>query len=250
MVKAVIFLTKLVIVAFVAILFTSCRNGEFVINGMGNGIKGSGNIVTNERTITEDFKSINVSQGIEVTVEQSENKSVKVEADDNIQAHIITKVVDGVLIVETDHGYNTEKAPKVIVKMPVISGLSTTSGSFIKSVNTLISNNMVVKSESGSGININVEADDISLETSSGSNIHAGGKALRLETSSSSGSELDAEKLMANEVVSQSSSGSSTSISPIVKLEAKASSGSSIGYHKIPKSISKEENSGGSVSEQ
>ncbi|MEY3500465.1 MAG: hypothetical protein RL308_2134, partial [Bacteroidota bacterium] len=58
------------------------------------------------------------------------------------------------------------------------------------------------------------------------------------------------KNLMANEVFSQTSSGSNTSVYPILKLEAKASSGSTISYHKIPKTIVKEESSGGSVSEQ
>jgi len=77
-----------------------------------------------------------------------------------------------------------------------------------------------------------------------------GGKALKVKTASSSGSTIDAKNLMANEVTSQTSSGSSTSVYPIVKLDAKASSGSSISYHKIPKTVSKEESSGGSVSQE
>jgi len=52
---------------------------------------------------------------------------------------------------------------------------------------------------------------------------------------------------MANEVIAQTTSGSSTSVYPILKLEAKASSGSSIDYHKVPKTIIKKESSGGSV---
>jgi len=74
------------------------------------------------------------------------------------------------------------------------------------------------------------------------------GKALVLFTSSSSGSSIEAEHLFANEVSSQSTSGSSTDINPLVSLKAKASSGSSIEYRNIPKTLSKEESSGGSVS--
>jgi len=136
----------------------------------------------------------------------------------------------------------------VNVKMPEINGLTTSSGSEISSSKTLISNNINAKSSSGSHINIDVEADAITLETSSGSNIEAKGKALKLETSSSSGSQINAKNLMANEVIAQTTSGSNTSVYPIVKLEAKASSGSSINYHKVPKTLTKEESSGGSVS--
>lgn len=246
MIKIITIITKFIVATLIALLFSSC-NPSF---HLGNGIKGSGNITTETRAVNEDFKSIEVSYGIKVNVEQSDTKSITVEADDNLQEHIITKIENGVLKIESDKNYNSTETPVVNVKMAVINGLSASSGSEITSSNTLITENINVKSSSGSQINIDVEADAISLESTSGSSIEANGKALKLETSSSSGSEINAENLMANEVVSQTSSGSSTSVYPIVKLDAKASSGGSISYHKIPKTISKEESSGGSVDEK
>lgn len=245
MIKLITLITKFIVAALMALLFSSCGHSMNF-----NGIKGSGNITTETRTANVDFKKIEVSHGIKVIVEQSNNKSISVEADDNLQQHINTKIENGVLKIYSDEGYNATETPLVKVKMPVTNGLSTSSGSEITSLGTLITENMDVESSSGSQINITVEADTIKIESTSGSSIEVAGKALKAETSSSSGSTIDAENLMANEVVSQTSSGSNTSVYPIVKLDAKASSGSSISYHKIPKTVSKEENSGGSVSEE
>jgi hypothetical protein len=245
MIKIITIITKFIVATLMALLFASC-NPSF---HFGDGIKGSGNITTETRPATQDFKNIEVSYGIKVIVEQADTKSITVEADDNLQQHIITKIENGVLKIESDKNYNSTETPIVNVKMPVVNGLSTISGSEITSSKTLISNNINAKSSSGSHINIDVEADAITLETSSGSSIDASGKALKLETTSSSGSTIDAKDLMANEVISQTTSGSSTSVYPIVKLDAKASSGGSINYHKVPKTLSKEETSGGSVSE-
>ena len=228
-----------------ALLFASCNHSFHI----GDGIKGSGNITTETRSANEDFKSIDVSYGIKVNVEQADVKSISVEADDNLQKHIITKIENGVLKIESDKNYNSTETPIVNVKMPVISGLSASSGSEINSTTTLITTNINAKSSSGSRINIEVEADAITLESSSGSTIEASGKALKLETTSSSGSSIEAKDLMANEVNAQTTSGSSTSVYPIVKLDAKASSGSSIDYYKVPKTLSKDESSGGSVGE-
>lgn len=246
MLKLITLITKFIVAALMALLFSSCGHS---IN-LGNGIKGSGNITTETRTVDQNFKKIEVSYGIKVIVEQSDNKSITVEADDNLQQHIITKIENGVLKIESDENYNSTETPVVRVKMTVISGLSTSSGSEITSLGTLITENLDVESSSGSQINITVEADVIKIESTSGSSIEVDGKALKVETSSSSGSTIDAENLMANEVTSQTSSGSSTDVYPIVKLDAKASSGSSISYHKIPKTVSKEESSGGSVSQE
>jgi hypothetical protein len=245
MLKLITLITKFIVAALMALLFASCGHSMNF-----NGIKGSGNITTETRTANEDFKKIEVSHGIKVIVEQSDNKSISVEADDNLQQHIVTKIENGVLKIESDENYNATETPVVKVKMPVTNGLNANSGSEIASLGTLITENIDVESSSGSQINITVEADAIKIESTSGSSIEVGGKALKVETSSSSGSTIDAKNLMANEVISQTSSGSTTSVYPIVKLEAKASSGSNISYHKIPKTVSKEENSGGSVSEE
>ena len=86
------------------------------------------------------------------------------------------------------------------------------------------------------------------MESTSGSDIEVTGKALKAETSSTSGSDIDAGKLMANEVFAQSTSGSSTKVHPILILKGKATSGGDIIYTNVPKKIEKEENSGGSIS--
>jgi hypothetical protein len=245
MLKLITLITKFIVAALMALLFSSCGHSMNF-----NGIKGSGNITTETRTVNQDFKKIEASNGIKVIVEQSDNKSITVETDDNLQQHIITKIENGILKIESDENYNATETPIVKVKMPVTNGLSTSSGSEITSSGTLISENMDVEASSGSQINITVEADAIKIESTSGSSIEVGGKALKAETSSSSGSTIDAKNLMANEVISQTTSGSSTDVYPILKLEAKASSGSNISYHKIPKTVSKEESSGGSVSQE
>ena len=71
-----------------------------------------------------------------------------------------------------------------------------------------------------------------------------------VKTNSSSGSTINAQELAANEITAESTSGSNTSVNPIVLLNAKASSGSSIEYVKEPKKVVKEESSGGSVSKK
>lgn len=248
MTKLTLFITKFAVAITIAILFTSCR---FNSNGFNIGpeVSGSGTITKETRPVDQIFTKIDVSHGIIVIVEQSNEKSIVVETDDNLQSLVSTKIKDGVLIVKAEDSYNaTNEGPIVFVKMPVIGGLFASSGSTLKSLNTLISNDLEVKSSSGSTITISVEADAITLKSSSGSSIKASGKALKLDAGASSGSTIDARNLMANDVNAQTSSGSNANVAPILSLEAKASSGSSINYFKIPKTIVKKESSGGSVS--
>jgi hypothetical protein len=245
MIKLITFITKLIIATITALLVASCGNSFSI----GAGKKGSGTIKTESRVADKDFKNIKVSNGIKVRVEQADKSSITVEADDNLLQHIITKIENNVLVIESDENYSSGTTPLVTVELPIINGLKASSGSKIISANVLKTEKLDVDASSGSSIKIDVEADVISLETSSGSTIESNGKALKLATSSSSGSNITAKNLMANEVISQSSSGSSTSVYPIVKLDAKASSGSSVNYYKVPKTLIKNESSGGSVSE-
>jgi hypothetical protein len=73
---------------------------------------------------------------------------------------------------------------------------------------------------------------------------------LKMKANASSGSEIDAKNLLANEVNAEASSGATISVHPIVSLDAEASSGGSINYNKVPKSIRKETNSGGSIHQE
>jgi hypothetical protein len=235
-------LSKLLLLFFISVSVASCRYSIDI-----DGVKGNGNMNTQTRLIREKFEKIEVDSGIDLIVTQSEVPSVVVETDDNIQLLITTKVENGVLIVSANSQYNTEMSPQVRVSLPFITGLSATSGATINNRNTLKSSSLAVSSTSGSEIKLNVEADYISMESSSGSELEVSGKALKAETSSTSGSSLEAGKLMANEVFAQVSSGSSTTVYPIVSLKAKASSGGSISYTNVPKKLEKEESSGGSI---
>jgi hypothetical protein len=211
--------------------------------------KGNGKIVKQTRKITEKYDKIEVNRGIALIVTQNDIASVEVETDENIQSLITTKVENGVLIVSSKESFNTADSPKVSVSLPVISSLKSSSGATITNGNTIKTTSLIVDSSSGSEIILDVEADYISMESTSGSEITVSGKALKAETSSSSGSDIDAGKLMANEVFSQVSSGSSTKVYPILILKGKASSGGDIKYKNIPKNIEKEENSGGNISQ-
>lgn len=240
MIRITISLTKFVIGLVVALAFTSCRF---------DGTTGNGEVTTSKRDVA-DFTKVEVERGIELIIRQSDSHSVAVEADSNLHEFITTTVENGVLFVSISKNIVDAQVLKVIVKMPETNGIEATAGSTVKSENSLLSNAITIISDSGSTIEVDIEADKVICEAAGGSQITISGKALSLETSSSSGSSIDATELLANEVTAQANSGSSTDVHPIVSLDAKATSGSSVGYHSIPKKIKVDEGSGGSVSQE
>jgi hypothetical protein len=134
--------------------------------------------------------------------------------------------------------------------LPLLTNLEATSGSSVSSTSIFRGTDINVKTSSGSEIILVLEIDNIVCEASSGSTLSIKGKALQFKSSSSSGSNIIAKNLLVNDVIAQSTSGSSTVVHPIVSLNAKSSSGSSIDYNGSPKTVVKEETSGGSVSKE
>jgi hypothetical protein len=244
MLKIITIITKFILVTLTALLFGSCN---YTINSKS--IKGSGQVTTENRIVAGDFKSIEVSNTINLFVEQADKKEIIVEADDNLQNHITTKIQNGVLIIACDYNSFIDIASKkVIVRMPIIEELWASSASSITSINTLKGENINLKASSAANIDVKIKSDNISSKSSSGSTISMDGMALSLEAVASSGSNINANELLANEVTAKSSSGSSIDVHPIVSLKAKASSGSSIEYNNTPQSLEKQSSSGGSIS--
>jgi len=246
MVKFAVVSTKIIAATIATLLLSSC-NAKI---DLGNGIDGNGNVTRQTRSVGKDFSKIEVNRGLNVIVEQSDSFFVEVEADDNLQSHITTKVENGTLIITTDENIDEATARNIHIKMPSLSDIETSSGSSVTTKGVFTGSQIDVTSSSGSEADLDLEYESISCESSSGSSITVKGKALSLSTDSSSGSTIEAQNLLANDVISESTSGSSTNVHPIVSLNGKASSGSSISYDTSPKTVTKEESSGGSVSKE
>src|SRR6185503_10052951 len=79
------------------------------------GIDGSGNVVTENRTV-EKFAGIDLQCSANVFFTQADEQSVKVEAEDNIIGHITTTVKNNELIISTDNtDFNTHKPVNIYV---------------------------------------------------------------------------------------------------------------------------------------
>lgn len=243
MIKIIIHITKFVIATITALLFASC-------NFNMNAIEGSGNVTKEKRIVQGDFKKISVSNAIDLVIEQSETTEITVEADDNLQKDIITKVEDGTLVIKCKfNSFRNITSKKVIVKMPNIQKIEASSASSVQSNNVILGEDIDLETSSAATMNLNVESDNISCDSGSGSSMNISGKALKIKTSASSGASINAEKLLANEVDAEASSGGTVNVHPIVHLKAQASSGGNINYDNTPKTIEKSASSGGSISQ-
>lgn len=232
--------TKITLLLLVLLTATSCMFDGF-------GIQGNRNVVSEDRKINSDFESIKVSEGITVYLTQSDDVELRVEADENIIDLLVTEVEGDVLKIYFDKNVSRAKAKNVYLSAEKISSIKTSSGAVVKSESGIKSKDIVLRSSSGSNIDIKIEALTISASTSSGAQIEVSGSTESITGDASSGSGIDADNLIAKNGNVSVSSGAGIDVHVTDELTARASSGGNISYEGNP-NLNKSKSSGGSIS--
>lgn len=235
------------IVNYIALLLivitTSSCDYKFTITG----IDGNGNVTKDDRIFSEKIDVVKASNGLDVVVVNSTVQVVSVEADENLQDIIETELKNGVLYVRTTKNIRKAKSKKVTIAYIELDGIHASSGTNVKSLSGVVSNNLDLKASSGAQMELTVLAKELSAQASSGGKITLKGQARNFGSKASSGSVIDARELIAIHCTSRASSGGSISLNIERSLDAKASSGGEIKYQGEPELITENTSSSGSV---
>lgn len=234
---------------------------------MLNRIEGNNNVITIDRDIDENFTKVRVSTGIELIIDQGNEVSLTVEADENLHEIIITEVEDGKLKIYTEKNIWKSASKKVYLTVNTLEELKASSGSSIKTSNELNATNLIVGSSSGASVNLEIKAVNLNSKTSSGASANldvnatnvvsdsSSGSTMKIkgetsthETNASSGSSINAYRLVSKNVTAKVSSGASISVYASENINGRASSGGSISFEGDPKTVTKNTSSGGSIS--
>ena len=239
-------LIKFIVATVLSLTLFSCN---FDMN-FNSGVRGNGEVVIENRTINEYFSAIKATEGLDVYLTQSDNESVSVEADGNLQELILTEVEDGVLKIHTKENIGSAISKKVHVSFKDISSIVSTSGSDVYSTNTIISERLDLKSTSGSDMKLDVNTSVLNCKSTSGSDLRLSGKTIRLIAEATSGSDIKAADLMAESSQVKATSGADITVNTSQELTAKATSGGDVKYYGNPKKVDKSDSSSGSVRQQ
>ncbi len=212
-----------------------------------NGVKGNGNVMTQNRNISNDFVRIKASRGLDVYITKSNKVSLVVEADENLHELIETDVVNGTLIITAKKNIGLAKAKKIHLSVENINEILVSSGAEIYSENTFFTDELRINASSGSEAKLTLNVNHLTCETSSGAGIYLNGKAINFNARSSSGSDIKAYDLETSNCIAKASSGSNIKVNVSDSFEGKASSGADINYKGNPKIIDQDKSSGGSI---
>lgn len=220
----------------------------------GIGIAAAGNSDKTENRNVSNFNAVKVSTGIDLYITMGTTESVKIVADDDIIDELITEVKDGTLKIymkQSNNWFNWNtgnQTRKAYVTVKELQAIDASSGSDVKSENTLKGEDLKVKASSGSDVVLDVYYKNLWLDTSSGSDAKISGKTKTLEAEASSGSDIKAQELESKICKVSVSSGSDATVNVTDELYAKASSGADVRYYGNPQVKDIDESSGGDVS--
>ncbi len=235
--------TRVTLLSIATILFflTSCSI---------SGINGNKNVVKQTRKVSENFTSVNVSEGINLFLSQGEKPEIITETDENIQEYLITEIKNGVLNIHFSESIGKVKAKNVYVTMPEISKITASSAADVKTKTLISSKELTIDASSGADINAEIETENLTCESSSGADINLTGTGRTANFQASSGADIDAKELETNTVTAKSSSGGDISVFATKELSADASSGGDINYYGNPEKIEVNTSSGGDINKK
>jgi hypothetical protein len=211
------------------------------------GIRGSGNVVTEERKAL-GFDKVAVSAGMNLYLEQGSKEYLKIEAEDNILQNIATEVNNGKLIIKYKNLIGSVSATEPInVYLTVVNlkELDASSGVVIdsKEINT---DSLKINISSGASGEMIIKANSCDINLSSGSTLKLSGTVQSQKVDLSSGVEYRAADLLSKNAEITVSSGASANVSVSDNLDVNISSGASVEYSGTPAIVSNI-SSGGSL---
>ncbi|WP_294284803.1 DUF4252 domain-containing protein [uncultured Chryseobacterium sp.] len=230
-----------------------------VTNSRNNTIsENTSSYLNGENRNVGEFSGIQVSTGVNLVFKQEGSTSVKVIADADKLQYIITKVENGVLKVYVDNKGQKDlkfKNISVNVSSPRMNNIKASSGALFTAISPVrennlsidassgamvkgtfdVANNAKVEASSGTSINVELNAKNMTFKGSSGSDTSIAGEAETAAFDISSGALCKGENFKADHVEAESTSGASLSVNASDTLKAKASSGGMIRYRGNPR---------------
>lgn len=183
-----------------------------------------------------NFSTINISNGIDLYLTQSNQESVVVKSDDaNVLNEVIVEKNGDNLTIKFKDGFKlssffNRRNAKAYVSFKTLTALNSSGGSDVYSENQIKTDKLAIRSSGGSDLKLDISCKDLSLQSSGGSDLKLKGNATNFILQSSGGSDISAYDLSTDYAKISSSGGSDVKVYVNKGLQASASGGADIFY--------------------
>ncbi len=162
---------------------------------------GSGNIISKEITISNDYITILATTGIEVIMTEQEGNNVKIEADDNVMEWVVCEEKGDILEVTVRkpncNSYSNLNVTVTIPKNEKLTRIESRSAAKVHIQPTLVGNNkLFLRASSSADIVINrAEKKEVGIDASSSSSVSGAFRAEFCAMKATSSAEIEASVL-------------------------------------------------------
>ena len=182
-----------------------------------------------------NVSGISVHAGIDLFITQGNSESAKIVASSEYINEVVIENSGGNVSVswkKNNFGSTARnnKSAKVYITYKKLNSIGASSGSNLKTENTLKTDALDVKVSSGANLTASIACKDLKVATSSGANATLNGTTTNMEVKSSSGATLKAFDLATDYANVTASSGANIKINVAKGLETTSSSGGDIRY--------------------
>ena len=210
---------------------------------MGKQIKGNGNVITETRTTTS-YESIKVSGFFDVDLVSGKEGSITIKGEENILDYIDVEVVDNVLKIGTEKGYNFKLSPGKSVHITIpfesINGLVLSGSGDIVSKDVIKTDAFDAKLSGSGDLKLAVDAQKFNMSLS--------GSGDDFSSSISGSGDINASDLKSKTVSVSISGSGDTKVSCSESLYARVSGSGDIVYYGNPTKKDTKVNGSGEIS--
>jgi len=215
----------------------------------GGTVRGSGNVVSEERSIS-GVKRVNLTNQGDLIIEIGDEEKLVIEAEDNLQEYLVADMRGGELVLSTKNFTNLRPTEPIryLLTVKQLEGLQVTSSGDIRAPELRADDFKVKVSSSGE---INIEAlytDSLEVDiSSSGDVIIEDGEAQDQDISISSSGSYKAEQVMSRTARVRISSSGSARIWVTDELDVNISSSGNVYYRGDPHADVRKSSSGDAI---
>jgi Putative auto-transporter adhesin, head GIN domain len=211
------------VLLFTALTLFSCFRGRT--------ITGSGNIVSEKRPLAS-FTGIDAESIVSVEVKNGPVAEVLVEADDNLQKYIYTKVKGDKLVIGMRRFTHFRNCTfKVYVTAPQLQNLSSSGSGSINTFGVLKDDKAITLSSSGAGrITAEVDAPAIEASVSGAGSITLDGRAKNYTAKVSGAGNIKSFNLLSENAEARISGAGNIDMHASVKLKVNVSGAGNVKY--------------------
>ncbi len=164
---------KIIICITTAAILYGCGNSINVNDPYyGKQIYGSGKIVTESRNLSE-CSGITLNNVGKVYLNQGDDQSITIEADDNIIDRVITHKGNGSVSVGLAEGSYSNITLRIYITLKTIENISITGAGKVECTSPIQSDNLYCFIEGAGSLNLNGEADFLNCIINGTGNINA-----------------------------------------------------------------------------